>query len=61
MIGFQRIIALAMAIVMVLFFLVPLAMQRHAVGLAVGLIVALAVYLGFNAWLFFRMRKQRNA
>ncbi|MBV9271277.1 MAG: hypothetical protein JO165_09285 [Candidatus Eremiobacteraeota bacterium] len=58
MIPFQRLIALAMAIVMVLFFLVPLALRQHATVLAGGLILALVVYLAFNAWLFMRMRKR---
>jgi len=60
MIGFQRIIALAMAVVMVCFFLVPLALQRHALPLAVGLIVLLVIYLAFNVHLFLRMRKQKS-
>jgi len=60
MISFQRIIALAMAIVMVVFFLVPLALRQHATGLAAALISALVVYLAFNAWLFMRMRKRSS-
>ena len=60
MIGFQRIIALLMAVVMVCFFLVPLAWQRHAYPLACGLIALLVVYLGVNAYLFARMRRQKS-
>jgi len=58
MIPFQRVIALAMAIVMVVFFLFPLALRQHATGLAAGLIAALVLYLAFNAWLFMRLRKR---
>jgi len=45
---------------MVCFFLVPLALQRHALPLAVGLIVLLVIYLAFNVHLFLRMRKQKS-
>jgi hypothetical protein len=60
MIPFQRFIALAMAIVMVVFFLVPLALRQHATGLAALLIVALVAYVAFNAWLFARMRRRKS-
>ena len=60
MIPFQRIMALAMAIFMVGFFLVPLALRQHATGLATVLIVALVIYLAFNAWLFARMRCRKS-
>jgi hypothetical protein len=59
-ITFQRVIALLMAVVMVCFFLVPLAWQRHAYPLAYGLIALLAMYLAANAYLFARMRKQKS-
>ena len=60
MIGLQRVIAFAMAAVMVCVFLVPLALQRHEPRLAAGLIVIFLGYAVFNVVLFVRMRRRRS-
>lgn len=58
---FQRIMALLMAAAMVFVFLVPLAMKRHDYRIAVVVVGIFFVYLGFNAWLFVRMRNQKKS
>ncbi len=56
----QRLLALLMAAAMVFAFLVPLAMQRHAYGLAAIVVGIFFLYLAFNAWLFVRTRNSRK-
>jgi hypothetical protein len=56
MISLQRIIALRMAAALVFFFLVPLAMQRHAYALVYIVVGVFVLYLGVNAWIWLRMR-----
>lgn len=57
MIGFQRVISLLMATVMVCVFLVPLSFQRHQVTLGLLILALFFVYLAFNAYVFVRMRR----
>ncbi|MDQ2872193.1 MAG: hypothetical protein M3R35_03575 [Candidatus Eremiobacteraeota bacterium] len=61
MVAFQRIMALLMATVFVCVFLVPLAFSRHQVKLALGLLAFYFAYLGFNAYVWLRMRKARRS
>jgi len=56
---FQRIMALLMAAAM-LFFVVPLAVQRKQYWLAVAVVAIFFAYLAFNAWLFLRVRRSRK-
>jgi hypothetical protein len=58
MIGFQRIVALIMAAVLVFALLVPMALARHDVLLAAIVIVLFSLYLIVNAWIFVRMRRR---
>lgn len=53
---FQRVMALLMAAAM-LFFIVPIAMQRHQYVIAAIVVSAFSAYIAFNAWLFVRMRR----
>lgn len=48
--------ALLMAAAM-LFFIVPIAMQRHQYVIAAIVVSAFSAYIAFNAWLFVRMRR----
>jgi hypothetical protein len=58
MIGFQRIVALIMAAVLVFALLVPMALARHDFLLAAIVIVLFSLYLIVNAWIFVRMRRR---
>jgi len=60
MIGFQRVISLLMATVMVCVFLVPLSFQRHQVKLGLLILALFFGYLAFNAYVFVRMRGKRK-
>jgi uncharacterized membrane protein YccC len=59
MIAGQRVLALLMALAM-LFFIVPLAVQRHQLVVAALVICAFSAYIAFNAWWFVRMRRSRK-
>ncbi len=61
MIPFQRAISLAMAAAMVCVFLIPLAISRHQVVLAVVVAAVFFVYLAFNAWVFVRLHRSRRS
>lgn len=58
MIGFQRVVALVMAAVLVFGLLVPMALARHNVLLAAIVIVLFSLYMVVNAWIFVRMRRR---
>lgn len=58
MIGFQRVVALIMAAVLVFALLVPMAIARHDLWLAAIVIVLFSLYLVVNAWIFVRMRRR---
>lgn len=58
MIGFQRVVALIMAAVLVFALLVPMALARRNVALAAIVIVLFSLYLAVNAWIFARMRRR---
>ena len=57
MIGFQRVLSLLMATVMVCVFLVPLSFQRHQVKLGLLILALFFAYLAFNAYVFVRTRR----
>ncbi|HEY9179160.1 MAG TPA: hypothetical protein VIO32_00470 [Candidatus Baltobacteraceae bacterium] len=55
----QRVLSLLMALAM-LFFIVPLAVQRHQLIIAAIVVCAFSAYIAINAWLFVRMRRSRK-
>lgn len=55
----QRVLALLMALAM-LFFIVPIAVQRHQLVIAAVVVCAFCAYIGFNAWWFVRMRNSNK-
>ncbi|MDQ2662479.1 MAG: hypothetical protein M3Y18_00420 [Candidatus Eremiobacteraeota bacterium] len=59
MIGFQRIMALLMALAMCAF-IVPLAVSRHHVEIAGIIVLVFFVYAAANAWLWTRYRRSRR-
>jgi len=58
-IPFSRLIALAMAAVLCFLLLVPMALARHNVGLAVFIALVFLAYLAGNIVLWQRMRTRR--
>lgn len=52
--------AVLMAAAMVFVILVPLAMRRHDYVFTAIVVALFLAYLGFNAWLFVRMRKPKK-
>ncbi|HKU66607.1 MAG TPA: hypothetical protein VJP85_02420 [Candidatus Baltobacteraceae bacterium] len=60
LVPFQRVMAVLMAAAMVFVILVPLAMRRHDYVFTAIVVALFLAYLGFNAWLFVRMRKPKK-
>jgi hypothetical protein len=52
----MRIMTIAMFAVLCFAFVVPMALQRHAPGLAIGISILFAVYLAAQVFLWRRMR-----
>ncbi|MEO6913175.1 MAG: hypothetical protein ABI182_04035 [Candidatus Baltobacteraceae bacterium] len=59
MIIVQRLFALALAAGFIFAFLIPTAMHRHQYGVVWLLLVIFFGWIGVNAYLFVRSRKQR--